>query len=335
MSFIILQKRSAIMKARIILFFVIGMFILMPNILADKVEINLLDKVTLNEKTVTFSDVATVTGDDVDLVNRINKIEIGNTPWPNSVRKIGVDFMKMRLKLSNVKISDVVFKKAKSVEVSVQSTKITGQEIAQKAKEHLLSILSVADQETTIELIRFPGDQWVPRKRSEVDIDVSLVDSSKDRGNIDLIVSATSNNLPLFKVPVNFKVRVFEYVAISRKRIGRHRNLTRDNIFMDKRETTKIRGIAFSSIENLIGKMTTMAVQPNTILTEGIVEVPPTVKQGSLIKMFIKANGFKIVTKGLAQQTGYTGDVIKVKNLDSKKMLYGKIVDSDKVQIVF
>ena len=241
----------------------------------------------------------------------------------------------MRLKFSNVKISDVVFKNVKSVEVSVESTKITGLEIAQKAKEYLLNTLSVADREATIELIRFPGDQWVPRKRSEVDIDISLVDSSKYRGNIDLIASATSNSIPLFKVPVNFKVRVFEYVAIAKKRIGRHRNLSRENIFMDKRETTKLRGIAFSSMDDLLGKMTIRAVQPNTILTEGIVETPPTVTQGSLIKMFIKADGFKIVTKGLAQQTGYTGEVIKVKNLDSKKTLYGKIIDSDKVQIVF
>jgi flagella basal body P-ring formation protein FlgA len=323
------------MKTRIILFFVLSMLVLIPNILADKIQINLLDKVTLSEKTVTFSDVATVTGDDVDLVGKINKIEIGGTPWPNNVRRIGRDFMKMRLKFSNVKTSDVVFNNAKSVEISVEATKITGLEIAQKAKEYLSSFLPMVDRETTIELVKFPGDQWVPRKRSEVDIDISLVDSSKDRGNINLIVSATSNSIPLFKVPVNFKVRVFEYVAIAKKRIGRHRNLTRENIFIGKRETTRMRGIAFSSMENLVGKITTMAIQPNTILTEGIVEIPPTVTQGSLIKLFITAKGFKIVTKGLAQQTGYTGDVIKVKNLDSKKMLYGKIINSDKVQIVF
>ncbi len=323
------------MKTRIILFFVISMFISVPNILADKIEINLLDKVTLKEKTVTVSDVATVTGDDVDLVNKIKKVEIGRTPWPNSVRKIGIDFMKMRLKFSNVKLSDVVFENAESVEVSVEATKITGQEIAQIAKEYLLGIELTADRETTIELTKFPSDQWVARIRSEVDIDVSFVNSSKDRGNVGLIVSATSNSIPLFRVPVNFNIRVFEYVAISRKRIGRHRIVTRENIFMDKRETTKIRDIAFPSVESLIGKMTTRTVQPNTILTEGIIETPPTVSQGSQVNMFIKAVGFKIIAKGLAQQTGYTGDVIKVINLDSKKILYGKIVDSDKVQIVY
>lgn len=323
------------MKTRTILCLVTSMFILIPNLLADKIEINLLDKVTLNEKTVTISDVAIVTGNDTDLVNKINNIEIGGTPWPNITRRISIDFMKMRLKFSNVNISDVIFKNGKSVEVSVESTLITGMEIAQKAKEYLLNTLSAADRETTIELVKFPDDQWVPRKESEVDINITLVDSAKDRGNVDLIVSATSNSIPLFKVPVSFIVRVFEYVAISKKRIGRNSFVSRENIFMDKRETTKLHGIAVSSIENLSGKMTTTIVQPNTILTEEIIETPPTVTRGSLIKLFIKANGFKIVTKGFAQQTGYTGEIIKVKNLDSKKILYGKIIDSDKVQIVF
>ncbi len=323
------------MTTKIPLFFVLSFFILMPDILAGKIEVNLKDKVTLKEKAITFSDVSTVTGDDVNLVNKINEIEIGRTPWPNNVRRIDRDFMKMRLKSSSVNVSDVIFNNAKSVIVSVEYTKITGHEIAQKAKEYLLNVLPVADRETTMELVRLPNDQFVPRKRSEIDINVSLVDTSKDRGNIDLIVSATSNSIPLFKIPVYFKVRVFEYVVISKRKIGRHQQVTRNNIFMGRRETTKIRGLAFSDIDNVIGKMTTMAIQPYTVLTEDIVETPPTMKQGSIVKLIVQKSGFKIVTKGLAQQTGYKGEVIKVKNLDSKKMLYGKIINSDSVQIIF
>ncbi len=66
-----------------------------------------------------------------------------------------------------------------------------------------------------------------------------------------------------------------------------------------------------------------------------MVEVPPTIKQGSVVKLLIMSSGFEIVTKGLAQQTGYAGEVIKVKNLDSKKILYGEIIDSNRIQIAF
>lgn len=323
------------MNTRICLFFLLSMLILMPGALAGKIEINLMDNVVLEEKAITFSDVSTVSGDDTELVSKIKEIEIGTTPWANSARRIDLDFMRMRLYSSNINAEDVIFTNAKSVVVTVESTKLTGAEISQKAEEYLSSYLPVADRETTIELVRMPNDQWIPRRRDRIDLDISLVDTNKDRGNVELIVSASSDGTRFFKIPVFFKVRVYEYVAVAKKRIDRKQQLTKRNVFMARKETTNVHGFAFSSIDDLIGKVTTTAIQPNTILTENVVEIPPTIMQGTVVKLFIQTNGFKIVTKGMAQETGYIGDVIKVRNMESKKMLYGEIVDSDKVKITF
>lgn len=323
------------MKARISLILVLSTFILIPDILAGKIEVNIMNNVILEDKTITFRDISTVTGDDVKLVTRINDIEIGKTPWANSIRTINKDFMKMRLNASNVNVSDVNFTNANSVTVSVESTKITGLEISQKAKEYLLDVLPVTDREATVELVRLPGDQWIPKRREKINLNISLVDTSKDRGKIELIVTASSNGKRYFKIPVHFNVRVFEYVAVTKRKIARDQRLTKGNVFMARRETTKIRGLAFSSRDDLAGMTAAVSILPYTILTEDMVEMPPTIKQGSVVKLFIKSSGFRIVTKGLAQQTGYTGEVIKVKNLDSKKILYGEIIDSNRVQIIF
>jgi hypothetical protein len=88
------------MKSRIFLFFLISMFLGIPDILANKIEIGLTHRVVLKEKTITFSDVSTVTGDDVDLVNEINNIEIGMTPWANSTRRIDLDFFENAFEVS-------------------------------------------------------------------------------------------------------------------------------------------------------------------------------------------------------------------------------------------
>jgi flagella basal body P-ring formation protein FlgA len=193
----------------------------------------------------------------------------------------------------------------------------------------------VSDRETTIELERVPADQWVPRKRDEIVLDVSLVDPNKDRGTVVLIVSASSNIVPFFKTSVIFMVRVFKNIAIAKRRIGRHQRLTREDIFLGKREVTKTRGSIFFSVDDLIGKAAGRTILPNTIITENVVETPTTIQKGNVVKLFIEANNFSIVTKGLAQEAGRTGDVIKVKNLNSKKVLYGKIIDPEKVQIIF
>jgi len=323
------------MTIRMTLFSLLSMFILLPNVFAGKIEINLKNKVVLEEEIITVNDISTVTGDDVDLVNKIKGIEIGRAPGANNERRIDISFIGMRLNASNVNVTDVSFTETKSVLVSVKSTKIKGLEIAQKAKEYLLDFLPMDGRETTVEIGRVPADQWVPRRRDKIDFYITLIDTSKDRGRIELIVSASSNGKLFFKVPVYFNVRVFEFVAITKKKTRRKQLLTEENVFIARRETTRIRGMAFSSINDLKGMTTTTSVQPHIILTENMVETPPTMKQGTIVKLIVKKSGFIIVTKGLAQQTGYKGEVIKVKNLDSKKMLYGKIINSDSVQVIF
>ncbi len=323
------------MIMRMTLFSLLIMFTFLPNVIASNIEISLKDEVVLEGDEITIKDISTVIGDDANLVNRVGDIVLGNAPGANSTRRVNLSFIIMRLKSASVDVSKVTFTDAKSSLVSVESTKIKGLEIAQKAKEYLLDFLPMDDRETTVELGRIPADQWVPKRRDKIDFYITLIDTTKDRGKIELVVSASSDSKRFFKVPVYFNVRVFEFVAITKRKMRRKQQITRENIFIARRDTTRMRGMAFSSIDDLKGMTTIAPVQANTILTDHIVEIPPTIKQGSLVKLIVKRSGFEIVTKGLAQQTGYKGDVIKVKNVNSKKMLYGTIINSDSINVVY
>ncbi|MCP4266226.1 MAG: hypothetical protein GY777_11745, partial [Candidatus Brocadiaceae bacterium] len=136
------------MTKRMILFSLLVMFTFLPDIFAGKIEISLKDKVILEDDEITIRHISTVTGDDADLVNKVEDIVIGNAPGVNSTRRINMDFIKLRLKSSSVDVSEITFTDAKSSLVSVESTKIKGLEIAQKAKEYLLDFLPMDDRET-------------------------------------------------------------------------------------------------------------------------------------------------------------------------------------------
>ncbi|MGR3292742.1 MAG: flagellar basal body P-ring formation chaperone FlgA [Candidatus Scalindua sp.] len=323
------------MIKRMALFSLLMMFTFLPNVIAGKIEISLKDKIILEGDEITIKDISTVTGDDIYLVNKIKSIVIGNAPGANSTRRINLSFIIMRLKSSSINVSEVTFSDVKSSLVSIESTRIRGFEIAQMAKEYLLEFLPMDDRETTVELGRTPADQWVPRRRDKIDFYITLIDTSKDRGRIELVVSASSGGRRFFKVPVYFNVRVFEYVTITKRKMRRKQLVTKENVFIARRDTTRMRGMAFSSFDDLKGMTTITAVRANTILTDYMVEIPPTIKQGSIVKLILKQRGFEIVTKGLAQQAGYKGEVIKVKNMNSKIMLYGKIINSDSVHVVY
>ncbi|MDR4505546.1 MAG: flagellar basal body P-ring formation chaperone FlgA [Candidatus Scalindua sp.] len=302
---------------------------------ASQIEIDIRDKVTLKEKIITIRDISQVTGDDDNLIKQINELEVGRTPWPNNQRRIDRDFLKMRLVGSGISLSDIIFEGSKMAVVSVESTKITETEIVEKAKEHLIFSLQALNRDITIELRRTPGDRWVTKSRDEIYLESSLADTNKMRGNLVVMVTAYSEGIPLFKIPVHFRVRVFEFIAITKSKVDRHKSLTSENVFLARRETTKVQGSIFSNIDDLKGKITNRPVVPFTVITEEIIDTPPTIRKGDIVKLYIKTENFKIVTKGLAEENGVTGDIIKVKNFDTKKVIHGRIADEVNVQIIF
>lgn len=324
------------LKIKIFVFTALFLFVFNCVTQASLIEINIKDSVVLSEKTITIDDISTVIGVDNELVDSIKSVEIGKTPWPNNKRRIDANYLRMRLSSLHINLSDIVFNGAKVTTVVVESSKITGSEIAQIAKEYLMSVIPLDGRETTVEMQRMPVDQWVARKRDELILGASLVDPSRIRGNVGVIVNAFSNDgIAFFKIAVFFKVRVFEYVAIAKRKINRHQPLNEENVFIGRRETTKAQGVTFFRIEDLVNKAAVRTIIPNTIITEYIVETPPTIFKDDMVKIYMKSGNFKIVTKGLAQENGYTGKIIRVKSIDSKKVFYGRVIDHENVQIIY
>lgn len=64
------------------------------------------------------------------------------------------------------------------------------------------------------------------------------------------------------------------------------------------------------------------------------VEQAKAVRSGSSVMLIARVNGLGIEVQGIAMQRGGIGDVIKVKNLSSKKILTGKIVAVGRVEIL-
>lgn len=88
-------------------------------------------------------------------------------------------------------------------------------------------------------------------------------------------------------------------------------------------------------MEDLIGKRASRSILPNTPITPEIVDNSPAIKKGDLVKVFVHSGNLHVVTKGVAKEDGCVGKIIRVKNLDSHKELYGRVEDSTAVKIVF
>jgi flagella basal body P-ring formation protein FlgA len=219
--------------------------------------------------------------------------------------------------------------------ITVESIAITGEEIIRKAKEYLLSKLSRPESEIIIESDRPPMDKLLPANGGDIRWEISQIDANKDRGNVQLVVRISIDEKQYLKIPVFFTIRTYEDIAVPNKKIDRHDILAMDDLVIKRMETTKLAGVTFDDIEDLIGKRAIRPILPNIPIIGEMIDNPPLIKKGDFIKVSIQSGNLSIVTKGVAKEDGYVGKVIRIKNIDSNKDLYGRVEDSTTVKIIF
>ena len=61
----------------------------------------------------------------------------------------------------------------------------------------------------------------------------------------------------------------------------------------------------------------------------------PLVKRGDRVLIIAKRGPMKITTPGIVREKGFKGSMVGVENIESKKMVYGQVVNSTMVQVDF
>jgi flagella basal body P-ring formation protein FlgA len=89
----------------------------------------------------------------------------------------------------------------------------------------------------------------------------------------------------------------------------------------------------FSSPEQLVGAAARKPVSAFSAIETGDISQNGFVRAGSTVTMVARMNGLGIEVKGIAMQRGGMGDIIKVKNLSSRKILRARIIGADRVEI--
>jgi flagella basal body P-ring formation protein FlgA len=89
----------------------------------------------------------------------------------------------------------------------------------------------------------------------------------------------------------------------------------------------------FSSPEQLAGAAARKSVSAMTPIETGDVTQDSFVRAGTTVTMVARVNGLGIEVRGVAMQRGGLGDIIRVKNLSSKKILRARIVGPNRVEM--
>lgn len=132
-------------------------------------------------------------------------------------------------------------------------------------------------------------------------------------------------------VPVT--VKVFKQVVVLKRPVARNAPLGAADIAYEKTNVNRLTGGYFTQLSEIEGKILTQNLAPGAILTPYLLKSPMAIRQGQMVTLIARNSAIEVRAEGKALSRGAVGDRIKVKNLKTKRVIEGVILDNQIVSV--
>jgi len=300
---------------------------------AQTAVIRVHERIEIEGEEVLLGQIAEIECSDSRLTQQLGAIVIGRAPSPGKSRQYDQRFLEMRLRQHQVDMSAIILEVSQPVEVLRSHVTIQEEEIKQIVSEFILRNIPQDNKTVRIKEIRVPESVILPKGR--IAYKVSAPRDSEFAGNCSIAIDFSVEGQLQKTVWTTATIEMLGPVVMTGKPLGRFQPITENDIELQTMDLSDLPGDIISDPAEVLGKRTRRAIGVHTALRADLIELPPLVKRGDLVTIIAEFNGLKITTLGQVKKKGRLGERIPVVNVDSKKMVYARVIDSKTVKVDF
>ena len=217
----------------------------------------------------------------------------------------------------------------------VSAQNLVSEQVIHRAVEHYVQteLEGRVDRQQRFEIYtRWQGDVEL-EIQGDVEISVRRISVNPFHGPTVVRVELQVGGETRRALTVTVDTRFFKEVLVTTRSIRRGEDFTLDMFELIERDITAEKDgyyIDFSELTDLQAKR---PLGFDRILTHRYVEKVPVVHRGDEVQLVVQAGNMRVSTLGVALQDGGLGARIRVRNLDSGKILRGEILDSRTLKV--
>jgi len=144
-------------------------------------------------------------------------------------------------------------------------------------------------------------------------------------GNSTFTVRYYKNDTFLNGKTVRVKIEVLMDVVVSTRSLQRNIQIGRDDVKLVRKWFGRLPSNSISNPETVVGMKLRTSVKPNAEITGKMVKSVPMVKRGKPVRIIFENGPMRITAVGLSEQDGMFGELIRVRNVSSKKVIYVRV----------
>jgi flagella basal body P-ring formation protein FlgA len=181
--------------------------------------------------------------------------------------------------------------------------------------------------------------QLAPGARDDVRLEAEPREPLGVPGRARVEVALVVNGERVGVVPVLLEVKLCQAAAVARRRIEGGETLGDDNVRFERR-ALDAPGTCLTPKDVAAGRKAKRAIAAGQLIPPAAAEPvaadnPVLVKQRDLVRLVARVGSLRVTALAEAQQDGRAGDLVRVRNVDSKKEVVGRVIGRGLVEVEF
>jgi flagellar basal body P-ring formation protein FlgA len=206
-------------------------------------------------------------------------------------------------------------------------------EIESSAINHLIKELPWNRESLEINVYYKGKDIVLPPGKKE--LIYKIMGSSQRAGRIPMMLEIRIDDEFKKRIRINTKVLVSQKVIKTVREVRRGEILSNDEIKIETMQTERPLRNAITNINSALGYVATRNISNGKILIQNFLKRPALGNRGDKILIMAQKGRMKITAPGILKEDGYEDAMVRVLNMESKKIIYGRLVDSNTVKVKF
>ncbi len=154
------------------------------------------------------------------------------------------------------------------------------------------------------------------------------------RGNVVLRVQVLQpgpggEDKEVASVPVSYLVHRQEPRVYTTRPLRRGDAFEADALAVRDEDTTFVQGQGFSRMDDLAGKRAKAYIAPNREVTADVVELPPLIRRGDIVRLLVKSGSIIVEAHGKALRDARLGESLPLEVETTKAEVQARCVDVD------
>ena len=302
-----------------------------PLLAAGPVDIHLPQKATVAGSAISLGEVAEVSGENRAETEKVRRVKLSAAAPAGGTIKLTQGFIKVALRKEGYSLEKISFSGADVVEVLTQSQLLSLAGLLPDIKSFVIGQLKESPENVDIKISGADKKISLPAGLVKANFRPPL--SGKFEGAFLLTTELEVDGRVVRVLPLRVTVEVFHPVVVTTRRVEKGDKFSRENVSLVRTSTSKIMGQYMDRLDSVLGRTAAAPMVPGTVVRINSLFDPPVVKRGQNVQAIVQYGNVEITVQVRATEDGKAGDMIRVENSETHKLLRAKVLDEKTVLV--